>query len=230
MKCPSEVLALASVCPPDGPSRWEMRQVRFGADAKGSYAVATDTRVLVVLRWTEDPDGEVCEFGVPARSLEALRLASLARLSDPRGAAAYFADDEPGGYEPPPAGEFGLERRPGEVIRLWPESGPWPEFLSALECREELGRFPPWKTITDGVDAKLAPKGPLPSGAANYALGGDYLAFLARFFRRFSRYGSSVRVAAAGGKTPVRFALEFPAGNAPMGLTAAAYLMPLAES
>lgn len=81
---PVEVLALADVCG-DSRGKIDTRQVRFGWDAEGPWAAATDAKVFALLRWARPDDDDprpAAPFDYGVRP-EPLTRAAEARHRDP---------------------------------------------------------------------------------------------------------------------------------------------------
>src|SRR5687767_12017870 len=87
-KVPLAALAVVHLAERHELTRWAIAQVRFGRDDESAYAVATNTRCLVIARW-DDPGEPVEEFGV---STEVVRMFLQATKNLPAGTVTASSD------------------------------------------------------------------------------------------------------------------------------------------
>ena len=133
---PCEVLHLAAACDKGSEVRkTDLRQVRFGRDAQGCYAVATDAKLLALARWEEADSGEPCDFGVSGRMVAAA-LETAERLD-------HFVSR--------------VEATPGCITVT---ARPTPEFKQSYTFADaaEIGKFPPWLDILHASQKRDKPE------------------------------------------------------------------------
>lgn len=124
LSVPLAVLHLAEARDRSHRGRFDLRQVRFGRDAQGCYAVATDSKLLAVARWEEADGGEPCEIAVPG--------AMVAAAMDAASDLGSRLDR--------------IEVRDGSITVT---GQPTAEFAQSYTFADAayVGRFPPWRDI-----------------------------------------------------------------------------------
>lgn len=200
---PLEVLALASACDTTSVHlrRFDLRQIHFGRDAQGCYAVATDSKIMAVARWDEADGGEPCDFGVSGQVIQAAQRAIKNRK--------HYVES--------------VTARPGGITVLGKATAEYAQCFTLADIAE-IGKFPEWREILT-LAQKRAASGESAAGSLRVdpvlwtRVGELFQAVIGDYAE------TAIRIRYDDGQRPIFYES---AGPSPVKLTV--LLMPLAEA